>query len=94
MLARAARGSPAAATGQRRSARLAWRKEVIEVQAAVGERLLVHGNKVGATDVAMEIIEVRGDDGAPPYLVRYPDGHEGLVFPGSDCTVEHGRAAT
>jgi hypothetical protein len=61
------------------------------VQAAVGERLLVHGNKVGTVDVTMEIIEVRGHDGAPPYVVRYPDGHEGLVFPGSDCTVEHGK---
>jgi hypothetical protein len=59
------------------------------VQAAVGERLLIHGNKVGTTDVSAEILEVRGADGAPPYLVRYPDGHEGLVFPGSDCTVQH-----
>jgi Domain of unknown function (DUF1918) len=58
------------------------------VQAAVGERLLIHGNKVGTTDVSAEILEVRGTNGEPPYLVRYPDGHEGLVFPGSDCTVQ------
>jgi hypothetical protein len=63
------------------------------VQATVGERLLVHGNKVGSVDVTMEIVEVRGEDGAPPYLVRYPDGHEGLFFPGSDCTIEHGPAS-
>jgi len=36
------------------------------------------------------VIEVRGEDGAPPYLVRYDDGHEGLVFPGTDCQVIHG----
>jgi hypothetical protein len=60
------------------------------VHAAVGERLHIHGNKVGAVDVSMEIIEVRGDDGSPPYLVRFPDGHESLMFPGPDCTVEHG----
>jgi hypothetical protein len=59
------------------------------VQAAVGERLHIHGNKVGTVDVSMEIIEVRGADGAPPYLVRFPDGHESLMFPGPDCTVEH-----
>jgi hypothetical protein len=28
------------------------------------------------------------EDGGPPYLVRYPDGHESVIFPGTDCTVE------
>jgi hypothetical protein len=59
------------------------------MQAAVGDRLHVHGRNVGNADQLGEIIEVRGDNGAPPYLVRYPDGHEGLVFPGPDCVVEH-----
>ncbi len=37
-----------------------------------------------------EILEVHGDDGAPPYVVRWSDdGHEGLVFPGPDAFVEH-----
>jgi hypothetical protein len=35
-----------------------------------------------------EILEVRGGGGNPPYLVRFDDGHEGLVFPGTDATVE------
>ena len=30
----------------------------------------------------MEVLETRGDDGAPPYLVRWSDGHEGLLYPG------------
>ncbi|RDI65944.1 uncharacterized protein DUF1918 [Nocardia pseudobrasiliensis] len=34
-----------------------------------------------------EIIEVRGADGSPPYLVRFGDGRESLVFPGPDCVV-------
>ena len=59
------------------------------MQAAVGERLLIHGNKVGATEVSAEILEVRGSNGEPPYLVRFPDGHESLLFPGSDCIVLH-----
>jgi hypothetical protein len=29
-----------------------------------------------------EVLEARGDDGAPPYLIRWSDGHEGLLFPG------------
>jgi hypothetical protein len=62
------------------------------VQATVGESLLIHANKVGATELTAEILEVRGKDGAPPYLVRFPDGHESLVFPGSDCTVQHARS--
>jgi hypothetical protein len=67
--------------------------EVSDVQAAIGERLLMHANKVGAGDMTAEIIEVRGEGGAPPYLVRFPDGHESLVFPGSDCTVQHEGSA-
>jgi hypothetical protein len=58
------------------------------MQATAGDRLLVHGKNVGLADRHGEIIEVRGTNGAPPYLVRFSDGHEGLVFPGPDCVVE------
>lgn len=57
------------------------------MQAGVGDELLVHGRKVGDADRRGTIIEVRGEEGGPPYLVRYTDGHEGLVFPGPDCQV-------
>lgn len=57
--------------------------------AMVGDRLHVRGHTVGQQDHTAEIIEVRGKDGAPPYLVRFPDGHESLVFPGPDASVEH-----
>jgi hypothetical protein len=49
---------------------------------------------VGRTDRIGEFVEVRGSDGAPPFLVRFDDGHEGLVFPGPDCVVEARRADT
>ena len=58
------------------------------LQASVGDRLHVHSHTVGVTDKIALIVEVRGDDGAPPYLVRFPDGHETLVYPGSDCVIE------
>ena len=58
------------------------------MQATVGDRLLVHGNVVGHADKMGEIVEVRGRTGAPPYLVRFDDGHTGLVFPGPDAVVE------
>lgn len=58
------------------------------MQAIVGDRLHVHGRKVGTADKVAEIVEVRGDDGQPPYWVRFPDGHETLMYPGPDCVVE------
>lgn len=57
------------------------------MRAAVGDRILVHGRTVGSGEQHGEIVEVRGEQGHPPYLVRFTDGHEGLVFPGSDCEV-------
>jgi hypothetical protein len=59
------------------------------MHALVGDRLHVHGRVVGTRDETSEIIEIRGVDGAPPYLVRHEDGHEALVFPGADAVVEH-----
>jgi hypothetical protein len=61
------------------------------MQATIGDRLHVHGNSVGQPDKTGEIIEVKGIGGAPPYLVRFEDGHTGLVFPGPDAVVESGR---
>ena len=59
------------------------------MRAAVGDRLHVHGRVVGTPDQSSEIIEIRGRDGAPPYLVRRDDWQEVLVFPGPDALVEH-----
>jgi hypothetical protein len=63
------------------------------MHARVGDRLCVHGRTVGQTDHRMEIIEVRGPDGGPPYVVRYADGHEAVVFPGPDAVVESGTGS-
>jgi hypothetical protein len=59
------------------------------MRAVLGDRLHVHGRVVGQRDQTSVIIEIRGQDGAPPYLVRHDDGHEALVFPGPDTSVEH-----
>lgn len=58
------------------------------MQASVGDHLHTHGRTVGEHDHVGEIVEVRGADGEPPYLVRHEDGHETLVFPGPDAVVE------
>ncbi|MFB7873814.1 MULTISPECIES: DUF1918 domain-containing protein [unclassified Nocardia] len=57
------------------------------MHANVGDRLVVHGRTVGRTDQTGEIVEIRGSDGAPPYVVRFEDGHEGLMFPGPDSVI-------
>jgi len=59
------------------------------MRAVIGDRLHVRGRVVGTTGQTSEIIEIRGRDGAPPYLVRHDDGREALVFPGADASVEH-----
>jgi Domain of unknown function (DUF1918) len=58
------------------------------MQARVGDRLRVHGRTVGHADHSAEIVEVRGADGGPPFVVRYADGHTAVVFPGPDAVVE------
>jgi hypothetical protein len=58
------------------------------MKASPGDRLVVRPLTAPLRDA--EILEVHGPDGSPPYLVRWSDdGHEGLVFPGSDASIEH-----
>jgi len=60
------------------------------MKASIGDRLVIKGHHVGEPDRDAEILEVHGDGGSPPYLVRWDeDGHEGLFFPGSDAVIEH-----
>ncbi|MBA0128134.1 DUF1918 domain-containing protein [Haloechinothrix sp. YIM 98757] len=59
------------------------------MQATTGDQILIHGRTVGAGEQQAEILEVRGDDGHPPYLVRFSDGHESLIYPGPDSEVMH-----
>ncbi|MEV1176050.1 DUF1918 domain-containing protein [Nonomuraea sp. NPDC049784] len=57
------------------------------MHASVGDILIVHGHIVGQGDRKGQIIEVRGENGAPPFFVRFDDGHEELVYPGPDAVV-------
>ena len=59
------------------------------MRAKVGETLILKSHHVGEPDRTGEILEVRGERGGPPFLVRFHDGHEGLVFPGPDAGVGH-----
>lgn len=59
------------------------------MRAVVGDLLRIKGHRIGEPDRDAEILEVHGADGAPPFLVRWEDGHEGLMFPESDAEIVH-----
>ncbi len=59
------------------------------MRAEVGDQLIVRGRTVDDEDREGVIIEVHGENGAPPYLVRWKDSHESVFFPSSGTLVEH-----
>lgn len=59
------------------------------MNAEVGDEVVVKGRHVADEDRQGTIIEIHGENGTPPYLIRWQDGHESLFFPSSDTLVEH-----
>lgn len=58
------------------------------MKAQVGDHIVITAPSTGGAVRDGEIIEVRGTDGAPPYLVRWTDSrNEALFYPGSDAHV-------
>jgi len=57
------------------------------MRAQRGDRIVLAGEQVGHPVRDGEIIEVRGEKGAPPYVVRWSDGHEAIFFPGPGAVV-------
>jgi CBS domain-containing protein len=59
------------------------------MRAAAGDRIVIRGHRVGEKSRTGEILEVRGLDGTPPYVVRWGDTeHETIFFPGPDADLE------
>ena len=56
------------------------------MKARVGDRLVVRRHRSGDAERHAEVLEVRGKDGAPPYLVRWSDGHESILVPSDQRT--------
>lgn len=63
------------------------------MRARKGDRLVTHGRTVGQPDQVVEIVEVLGEDGGPPFRVRFEDGHETLMSPGPDSVVKRPEEA-
>jgi hypothetical protein len=59
------------------------------LHARPGDRLVIRRHRVGEPARDAEILEVRGDGGMPPYIVRWADdGRIGYLIPGSDAFVQ------
>ncbi|MGD9696268.1 MAG: DUF1918 domain-containing protein [Thermoleophilia bacterium] len=58
------------------------------LRAAPGDRLVIRGHHLGERDRDAEILEARGAEGTPPFLVRWDDGRVTLLYPGSDARVD------
>jgi hypothetical protein len=56
--------------------------------AAIGDKVHFKSHAVGVDERVAEVVEVHGQGGLPPYLVRFPDGHQVLCYPGPDAVVE------
>jgi Domain of unknown function (DUF1918) len=50
------------------------------MQAQVGDQVTVTGQPPSDEVRHGEIIEIEGENGSPPYLVRWQDGTESVVF--------------
>ena len=60
------------------------------MRASVGDRIVIAAPTLGQPVRDGEVLEVRGPDGTPPYLVQWSDdGHQTLFFPGPDAQLEH-----
>lgn len=62
------------------------------MEARTGDRLVILSRRIHEPVRDGVIVEVRGGDGQPPYVVRWSDtNHETLIYPGADAIVEPAR---
>ena len=65
------------------------RPDMKALSASPGDRLVIGLHHLGGRERDAEILEAHGDDGGPPFLVRWEDsGRVSLLYPGADARVE------
>jgi hypothetical protein len=52
------------------------------MKAKPGDPIIIAGELFNQPVRSGEVLEARGADGGPPYVVRWDDGHESTMFPG------------
>lgn len=58
------------------------------MRAQVGDRIILAGTRVDDPVRDGEVLEVKGSDGGAPYMIRWSDGHTGLVYPGPGAVMK------
>jgi uncharacterized protein DUF1876/uncharacterized protein DUF1918 len=71
------------------------------MRATPGDHIILAGELVDQPTRAGEVLEARGTDGGPPYVVRWEDGHTSTMFPGpgavlrvTESVAEHAEEVT
>ena len=57
-------------------------------KADAGDVIVIAGHRVGEAERTAEILEVMGDVPNERFRVRWEDGHESVLRPGSDATIK------
>lgn len=63
------------------------------MHAQVGDHIVLAGEQVDMPTREGEVVEVRGKNGEPPYVMRWSDGHTGILYPGPGSVLKVTRAA-
>lgn len=58
------------------------------MRAKPGDRIILAGELVDQPTRAGEVLEARGADDGPPYVVRWEDGHTSTMFPGPGAVLK------
>ena len=64
------------------------------MRATPGDHIILAGELVDQPTRAGEVIEARGADGGPPYVVRWEDGHTSTMFPGPGAVLRVTESAS
>mgnify|MGYP000642671316 CR=1 FL=1 len=62
------------------------------MRAQIGDQIVLAAEHVDDPTREGEILEVRGQDGGPPYVVQWAGGHTGLIYPGPGAVLRIGPA--
>ena len=57
------------------------------MRAKPGDRIVISPTTINGVVRDGEVLEARGKDGGPPYRVRWSDGHEGIIYPGTGAMI-------
>jgi hypothetical protein len=60
-------------------------------RAQAGDLIVVHGHRIGEPGRTCEILEVLGAGEHECYRVRWDDGRESIITPGSDAVIRPAR---